>query len=188
MVDMSILLHLIYPEDGARDPRTQRPSKCSHPGLHPFSVPGQGSNVTFDWSYSDPSAQISGNGTATISIDFDETFSGGTLSVTATGLCGTSSASTLAIDVASKEFCALAQCSAYIDILQIDNTLLNTTGAPDVFHANKILKSNATILQDNSIVFKAGREIQLDPGFTVQWGAIFSAEIEARLTALTAKD
>ncbi|MBS1586438.1 MAG: T9SS type A sorting domain-containing protein [Bacteroidetes bacterium] len=55
--------------------------------------------TTYNWTYSGTGATITGNGTSAISINFTNNATGGTLSVTATTACGTSTASTLAITI-----------------------------------------------------------------------------------------
>jgi hypothetical protein len=55
--------------------------------------------TTYNWTYSGTGATITGNGTSAISINFTNNATSGTLSVTATTACGTSTASTLAITI-----------------------------------------------------------------------------------------
>jgi hypothetical protein len=56
--------------------------------------------VTYNWSYSGTGCTINGSGNS-VSIDFDETATSGTLSVTATNSCGTSPARTVDITIIS---------------------------------------------------------------------------------------
>ncbi|MBK8506522.1 MAG: hypothetical protein IPL46_32595 [Saprospiraceae bacterium] len=67
----------------------------------PYSVV-KTTGETYDWSFSNASASITGNGSNEILISFDASFTGGILSVSTTNACGTSRASTLNIVKGSK--------------------------------------------------------------------------------------
>ncbi len=62
-----------------------------------YTVPNL-AGVTYTWSYSGSGHTINGTGNS-VSIDFDETATSGTLGVTATNICGTSPARTVDITV-----------------------------------------------------------------------------------------
>jgi hypothetical protein len=64
----------------------------------PF-VPG----VTYNWSYSGTGETINGTGNS-VTVDFDASATGGTLSVTATNACGTSPARTVGISIIKATF------------------------------------------------------------------------------------
>ncbi|MDY0099912.1 MAG: hypothetical protein RBR81_11975 [Bacteroidales bacterium] len=59
--------------------------------------------VIYSWSYSGTGCNITGTGNS-VSVDFDSAATSGTLSVTATNDCGTSSARTVDIEVISAQF------------------------------------------------------------------------------------
>ncbi len=61
------------------------------------------SGVTYNWSYSGTGHTINGTGNS-VTVDFDGTATGGTLSVTATNACGTSPARTVNISVRVASF------------------------------------------------------------------------------------
>jgi hypothetical protein len=62
-----------------------------------YSVTADPNATTYTWTYSGTGATINGNGTNSITIDFDNTATSGTLSVTVGNACGTSPAQTLAL-------------------------------------------------------------------------------------------
>ena len=146
-----------------------------------YSIPPIANAVSYQWSFSDASATISGSGTQ-VSITFDASFTGGTLSVTATNTCGTSEPRTLSIILASQGLCELATCLSENEALIIDNTLIN---ALDVFQNYNRIESDATISSPRNVTFKAGNEILLHPPFEVELGATFLAEIEACLQSIS---
>lgn len=61
------------------------------------------SGVTYNWSYSGTGQTINGSGNS-VTVDFNTSATGGTLSVTATNACGTSPARTVDITVRSASF------------------------------------------------------------------------------------
>ncbi len=61
------------------------------------------SGVTYNWSYSGTGETINGTGNS-VTIDFDASATGGTLSVTATNACGTSPARTIGIAIITASF------------------------------------------------------------------------------------
>lgn len=66
--------------------------------------------------------------------------------------------------------CISAAC---LPILLVQDTILTGT-----YHADSLLQSNGHINAQNNVIFKAGALINLDPGFEVELGTQFSAEIE----------
>jgi hypothetical protein len=132
----------------------------------------------YDWSFSDGSATISGQGESQIYLNFSEEFTGGILSVRAINECGESAAQQISITLGSSTFCELTSCFNENQNITITNELLMQLGAPDVYKAINRLESTATIQALRSITFKAGHEILLNPPFNVQLGATFIAEIE----------
>ena len=146
-----------------------------------YSITPIANATSYQWSFSDGSATIVGSGTQ-VSISFDASFTGGTLSVTATKGCGTSAARTLAITLASESLCELATCLSEAEALIIDNTLIDML---DVFHNYNRIESDATVDAPRTVTFKAGVEILLDPPFEVKLGATFVAEIEACLQSIS---
>ena len=154
----------------------------------PFSVAAQGPTVTYNWSFSDGSASIAGNGSTDVQITFDDTFAGGTLSVTATTNCGTSIAQTHIITKGSDKLCALTGCLSEAEALIIDDAFLNAIGAVEVYQNYNVIESDATVEALRNIIFKAGNSIQLLPGFNVELGATFIAEIEACMEVLSSRE
>ncbi|OJW80941.1 MAG: hypothetical protein BGO69_19860 [Bacteroidetes bacterium 46-16] len=63
----------------------------------PYSVAAVPNATSYTWTYSGTGATINGNGTNSITIDFNNTATSGTLSVTASNTCGTSAAQTVAL-------------------------------------------------------------------------------------------
>jgi hypothetical protein len=49
---------------------------------------------------------------------------------------------------------------------------------PQIFKIGGNISSNATIQQPKTVLFKAGTNVNLQPGFNVNSGAVFIAEIE----------
>jgi hypothetical protein len=77
---------------------TSAPSPvCQGSSGNIFTVPGL-PDVTYNWSYSGTGHTINGTGNS-VTIDFDETATSGTLTVTATNLCGTSPGRSIEIAV-----------------------------------------------------------------------------------------
>jgi len=70
--------------------------------------------------------------------------------------------------------------------LGVCDSLLEVNGiiAADIYHAANILRSNGTVESPDSVIFKAGDAIELEPEFNVELGAIFTADIEACISAL----
>ncbi|MFT6808302.1 MAG: hypothetical protein ACJA01_001526, partial [Saprospiraceae bacterium] len=146
-----------------------------------YSIDPVPNATSYTWSFSSSAATITGNG-STVSIDFDASFSGGTLSVIANSLCDPSTASTLVINLASPETCELASCLR--DNIYIDDELLAINQATEVFKASNNIESSATINAGNNLIFKAGNTISIYLPFTVEDGGLFIAEIEACILAV----
>ena len=152
-----------------------------------YSVPPLEDPTVYTWSFSDGSATIENNGSNEVLISFDETFSGGTLSVLSTNACG-GVPSTLELVMGDSALCDLAGCMSEVEELIVDNTLLNAMGALDVYQNYNKIQSDAVINAMRDIIFKAGNEIVLNPPFTVELGATFIAEIEQCLEELAPPD
>ncbi|MCB0668775.1 MAG: hypothetical protein KDC80_23285 [Saprospiraceae bacterium] len=145
----------------------------------PYAILPASNATSYDWSFSNGTGTISGNGFPSIEMDFMGSFTPGTLSVTAANGCGVSSPLMLNISKGSDAFCSFASCLSEEQNISVDNTLLNMLGSPDVYQAINQLQSNATIEAMRTIIFRAGNEILLNPPFTVELGATFEAEIKA---------
>lgn len=70
-----------------------------------------------------------------------------------------------------KEFQLINNCDINIDIT-------NFSIADSIIQAASILNSNASIVDDDTITYKAGKEINLDAHFEISSGGVFSAAIE----------
>lgn len=145
----------------------------------PYSILPASNADSYQWSFSNGTGIISGNGFPSIEMDFTGSFTAGTLSVTATNGCGVSVPLMLNISKGSDAFCSFASCLSEEQNITVDNTLLNMLGSPDVYQAINQLQSHATIEAMRTIIFRAGNEILLNPPFTVELGATFEAEIKA---------
>jgi uncharacterized repeat protein (TIGR01451 family) len=80
----------------------------------------------------------------------------------------------------STEFCVLAPTMGTCDSLLEANGII----AAGIYHAEQILMSDGTVQSPDSVIFKAGAEINLNPNFEIEMGAQFSAEIEACMAAM----
>jgi hypothetical protein len=78
------------------------PQACQGTGGYVYTVPFV-AGVIYDWSYSGTGHTINGTGNS-VTIDFASDATGGTLSVTATNNCGTSTPRTTSISVPSSAF------------------------------------------------------------------------------------
>jgi len=130
--------------------------------------------TSYQWTYSDPGVVIHGNGTNMVTIDGITT--GGTLSVAANNNCGPSAPAELTIEIADPELCSLSDCSRVSTF--IDNEILDIVGAQDVFKAQELIESDATIKITWYKEYRAGQAIELFPGFNVEKDATFLAIIE----------
>ena len=102
---------------------------------------------------------------------------GGTLSVVSMNNCGSSTPATLTIEIVDAQFCSLSDCSRVATF--IDNEILAIVGPLDLFRAQELIESDATIKFDWFKEYRAGQEIELLPGFEVEKGATFLAIIES---------
>jgi hypothetical protein len=117
-----------------------------------------------------------------VSISFDETFGGGTLSVTATNACGTSVAKNLVIVAGNILLCEMATCFSENANFIIDDSLISML---DLFQNYNRIESATRIYSLRNVTFKAGNVIILNPPFEVELGATFLAEIETCLLVIT---
>jgi len=139
-----------------------------------FIIPETSDATSYQWSYSDNSVIINGNGTNMVSIDGITT--GGTLSVVSMNNCGASLPAQLTIDIADPAVCGLSDCSRIASF--IDNEVLSLIGGQDLFRAQELIESDATIRMNWYKEYRAGLAIDIYPGFTVEQGAVFVARIE----------
>ena len=56
--------------------------------------------------------------------------------------------------------------------------MIGVPGGINLFKAENSISSFATIPEDETVIFRAGQEIDLLPSFEVELGALFLAEIE----------
>lgn len=149
------------------------------PGLInlPYSVSPQNGVTDYQWSYSGTGVTIHNNGTTNVTLDFAEGSTSGVLSVHVTDPCGNGSATgTLEINLGDVLTCAYTNC--LIANRTVTTQTLNLLGMPQVFKTSNSIVSNATITAPRTVIFKTENFINLLPGFTVQKGAVFVAEIE----------
>ena len=120
---------------------------------------------------------IHNNGTTNVTLDFAEGATSGVLSVQVTDPFGNGEATgTLEINLGDVLTCAYTNC--LIADRTITTQTLNLLGMPQVFKTSNSIVSNATITAPRTVIFKTENFINLLPGFTVQKGAVFVAEIE----------
>ena len=130
---------------------------------------------SYNWNSSISGLGIQGNGSAQVLLDIPDDFTGGSISINAINSCGTSTPYIIALEVGTSEWCELADCLR--ENVYVDQELLDIEDAINVFKTNAIIQSNASI-NDRTLIFKAGNNIDMFPGFTVEQNSIFIAEIE----------
>ena len=138
----------------------------------PFEVPFTSGADEFEWSFSDGSASIAGNGDDQITLN-GVGAGGGTLSVFARNICGQSAVETLNISIASNATCDVVNC--VLNNLSIDDPTLATS---EIFDIIQTIDSDASVQSGEFKSFRAGSTIELEAGFTVEKNAIFISQIE----------
>ena len=134
--------------------------------------------TAYQWSYAGTGVSINNNGSNQITLDFASDATAGILTVDVIDACGdVSSSATHAIQIESGAICTLVDCAR--DGIYIDDELLALIGSLDVYRASQSIESDATILSDRNLVFKAGQAITFYPGFNVEQGGVLEAIIEA---------
>jgi hypothetical protein len=143
----------------------------------PYSVTPQPGIITYQWSYSGTGVVIHNNGSSEVSIDFSSSATAGQLSVQVVNPCGGANATgNLNIQIGSIQNCLYINC-LLSNLFVTDNTLM-LPGMPQIFKIGGSITSDATIQQPKTVLFKAGTNVNLQPGFNVNSGAVFIAEIE----------
>ncbi|MBK8501989.1 MAG: choice-of-anchor D domain-containing protein [Saprospiraceae bacterium] len=153
------------------------PTIC--PGLNniPYSVAPQSGVTNYVWSYSGSGVVIHSNGGTDITVDFNAGATSGQLSVLAINPCGGANVtSSFNIQLGNIMTCSFVNCLVS-NLLVSDNTLI-FPGSPQIFKVSDQISSNATLPSPKTFLFKAGETVNLLPGFKVNSGAIFVAEIE----------
>ncbi|MFT6809358.1 MAG: hypothetical protein ACJA01_002595 [Saprospiraceae bacterium] len=126
-----------------------------------------------DWSF------VGADGTITetsmgASLDLATAFAGGELSVEATDVCNSLSA-TIPITIANSFICRMfSNCP---DNTNITNALLESTGAPQIYRAGINLASDAE-LEIYNYEFTAGTSLSFESGFSIASGLNFVADIK----------
>jgi len=137
----------------------------------PFSAATAMGASSYDWTFSDGSVTINNDGQRLISLDGLTT--SGTLTVTASNVCGTSVQETFNLQVASPAACSLADC--LLTNLSIDDPTISMT---DIFDIIENIDSDASVLSGDTKIFRAGDGIEFTEGFTVERQALFIAQID----------
>ena len=156
------------------------------PGLKgvPYSVEENDDADSYLWTYSGSGVTINNNGNSSITVDFDDNATAGTLQVEYTTPCNPEGISaTKSIVKASAFTCSLTN-NCLIDNLQVLDAMISFPGGVNLFKASNSVSSFATIENAETVIFRAGQEINLQPTFEVEQGAIFVAEIEGCLDNL----
>jgi len=158
--------------------------------------------VPVQWSHVGPdgesNAVINNNGTASIVVNFQDEItpglvadglgvidgnnsSGGVIQATWTNTDGCSSTpitSTLDISYLDDELCSVYNC--FIDLHV--NTGLAAANSPDLYVAEERISSDGVVTTTRNIEFRAGKCIELKPGFEVEMTAEFLADIAPCVT------
>ncbi len=133
-------------------------------------------NTTYIWTYSGTNTQVEDNENGSVQLIFGQTATIGSLTVEMTNSCGTF-VREIAISFADPIVCN----SACPETLFVDNAnYLSNDPHQSTFTADRTITSDGIITSANNenIEFFAGESIELQPGFEVQLGAEFSADIE----------
>ena len=147
-----------------------------------YSVTSQPGISNYQWTYDGTGVNIINNGSSTVLLDFASNASTGTLSVVAIDDCGNmSGTSTLEIEVGDRSNCSFVDCS--IVNLFVSDYTLGARNSIQIFKVGNTISSDGTVSMDNSVIFKAGNAIHLLPGFEVEWGGTFTADIETCVIA-----
>jgi hypothetical protein len=159
-------------------PQISGPSMiCPSLNSIPYSVdalPGVGNYI---WSYSGTGVVIHGDGGPNVTLDFGENATAGQLIVEAINPCGGANpTSNLDIQLGDSQTCLFINC-IISNLLVTDDTLI-LPGSPQIFKVSDQISSNATMPSPKTFLFKAGNAVDLLPGFKVNSGAVFVAEIE----------
>ena len=137
----------------------------------PFeAIPALGAE-TYQWSFSDGSVTINDNGNRIISLDGVTT--SGTLSVFSQNVCGMSAQEDFTISIASNAVCDVVNC--VLNTLSIDDPTVSTA---DIFDVIQEIDSDATVLDGEAKIFRAGNSIEFSEEFTTEDNAVLIAQIE----------
>ncbi len=149
------------------------------PGLlqAPYSVVPDPNVTSYQWSYSGNGAIINNNGKPNVTIDFAPDATHGFLTVEYYTICQPSGITDdFSVVKGSEVACALAMnCQ---ENLLVINTMISFPTAINLFKANNSVNSAATVEGAETVLFRAGQEINLLRNFEVEKGALFIAEIE----------
>ena len=149
------------------------------PAILTYAVPAQSILQGFDytWTYNGEGlAIISGQGTNSIDVQFSASATAGHIVFTSAGPCSSISDS-LEVTIANPAICQEFSC---IDTVILTQFFLAADGHDDIFRADQLIKSDGIIsaIENEDIEFLAGESVELLPGFEVQKGAEFLADIE----------
>ncbi len=149
------------------------------PGLlqAPYSVVPDPNVTSYQWSYSGNGAIINNNGKPNVTIDFAPDATHGFLTVEYYTICQPSGITDdFSVVKGSEVACALAMnCQ---ENLLVINTMISFPTAINLFKASNSVNSTATVEDAETVIFRAGQEINLLQNFEVEKGALFAAEIE----------
>jgi hypothetical protein len=153
------------------------PTICHNLNNIPYSVAPQSGVTNYIWSYSGTGVAVHSDGGPNVTVDFGANATAGILSVTAINPCGGTNANRqLNIQLGNISTCSFVNCLVS-NLLVSDNTLI-LPGSPQIFKVSDQISSNATMPSPKTFLFKAGDSVNLLPGFKVNGGAVFMAEIE----------
>jgi hypothetical protein len=142
-----------------------------------YSVPTTTNASSYDWSVSDNSVTVTGNGNS--SVFLNGITSKDTITVWAQNTCGNSAPTSFIVDLAPASVCNVSDC-----IKENLNINSDTISIADIFDVINSIESDATISAGNFKAFRAGNEIELNNGFTVEQSSVFLAEIESCAASL----
>ncbi len=136
---------------------------CPSIGLYEYYINPVISATNYEWTYSGSIISITVMDNL-VSLEFDNSSSAGFLSVTASGICASTTPISLYVTLGVASQCNYSKC-AFSKIV-INNGLLQSTGVL-YFKAQNFIYSPAQLNQGLQYKFQAGSSIELQPGFEV---------------------
>ena len=153
------------------------PTICPNLNSIPYSVEPLPGVDNYIWSYSGTGVVIHSDGGPNVLVDYSENATEGLLSVEAVNPCeGPNATSNLNIQLGNILTCSFINC--LVSNLFVADDILILPGSPQIFKVSDQISSNATLPSPKTFLFKAGDSINFIPGFKVNTGAVFVAEIE----------
>ncbi len=146
---------------------------CPSIGTYEYYINPVIDATNYEWTYSGnvTSIVVTEN---VVTLEFDNSSTAGLLSVSASGICASTSPVSLYLIIGLASQCNYSECE-FIEI-HVDDELLQSTGVLD-FKSQKYIFSPAQLNQGLQYKFQAGSSIELTPGFEVSNLAIFDLNI-----------